>query len=339
MEARTIARKSRRKAVKKEAVRLSLSDYQFPGEMGAYWTAVGSAVGIFMLMALMLFAANWTGMLNGTGIRGIQGVQWWPICNFIAYPIVSILISNILATRHTKQLIAKSGRHAKVMPNNYGDLHRWLTHLSKLACISVPDMYLLEDDATYMYSIPGGTGTIVASTAMRDSFTTEEFTALLAIEIGHVKSHHMSLMLSNLYIRNASIVFKILLLPATAIQFLSQGWADLADYSADRVAMLLLADPTILNVTMVKKAVIMDSQADISAEELQAFMVASGDMSTDSAQMERHFKIGKFMSEHQNLAERVEQLRDFLGSAEGIAAFEKMDAVRREAGMLLDTKQ
>ena len=49
-----MARKSRRKAKKKEELKLSVSDYQFPGQKGAYLTAMGSTVGLFIIVGVIL---------------------------------------------------------------------------------------------------------------------------------------------------------------------------------------------------------------------------------------------------------------------------------------------
>ena len=330
-----MARKARRsrKTKKKDELVLKLSDYQFPGEKQAYWTAIGVTYGLFIAFAGFVAVSNYNGVMNSTGIKGIQGLNWWLIVNVLLIPLLMIFLGNYLATLHTRKKIKKAGRQAKVMPNNFGDIHKLLSSQASLAGMKLPHMYLLEDEVPYMYSIPGGPGTIVASELMRDAFGEDEFGAILAIEVGHVKSHHMSLELAIQYITNANVLWKVLLFPLMIIKFLASGWSDVAEYTADRCAALVLGGSAMINIAMVKRAAMFDKQADVSTEDLHAYLESTGDISTDAEQMERHFRIGNFITSQPNLHDRVETLNDFVHSEEGAAAFEKMAQIRTQLGI------
>jgi len=327
-----MARKTSRKPRKKEELKLSKSDYQFPGEARAYWTAMGATFGAFLMLVVFFFATMYSGInawAGGEGIKGWEGIEWPWVIGPLVYPIVSIIAGNLFATRHTKQLIKQGGRHAKVMPNNIGELHKVLVRLSSLAGVKLPHMYLLDDDAPYIYSIPGGPGTIVATKALRDQFTDEEFAVLLGREIGHIKSGHMGLILANTYIANANIALKVLLFPLLLIRLLSQGWEDVADFTADRVACLLSGSAALLNETMVKKAALVDKHSEVSTDDLRAFM-EGGDMSTDSAQMERQFRLGQFIASVPNMQDRIEQLSEWLRTDHYVQVHEKMERIRAQ---------
>ncbi len=327
-----MARKTKRRRKKKQELKLELTDYQFPGEKNGYWTAIGITIGVFLIAATMLFVANLNGMANGTGIRGLQGVKWWPIVNIIIFPWVTIVVANIMATRHSAASIKKVGRQAKVMPNNFPQLHRILANHANVVGMKLPNMYLLQDDAPYIYTIPGGPGTIVISSGLRDGVEEDDLSALIAHEMGHINSHHVRTTLAIGYITNANLVFKILLFPVLMIKLFAGGWTDLADFTADRFSLLVTGDASVLNKALVKMAVLADKQADITPEELRAYLESAGDISTDAAQMERQFRIGNFISSQPNLAERVEEMREFVRSDEGKAAFDKMQEIRKRAG-------
>ena len=251
-----MARKARRSRKKKKTneLALKLSDYRFPGEKQAYWMAIGITYGLFIALAAFVAVSNYNGVMNSTGIKGIQGLNWWAIGNLLVIPLLMILLGNYLATLHTKKKIKNAGRQAKVMPNNFVEIHKVLSNQATLAGMKVPHMYFLEDEVPYMYSIPGGPGTIVASELMRDAFSAEEFEALLAIEVGHAKSRHMSLELAIQYITNANVLWKVLLFPLMIIKFLASGWSDVADYTADRCAALVLGGSLMINIAIVKRA-------------------------------------------------------------------------------------
>jgi hypothetical protein len=78
----------------------------------------------------------------------------------------------------------------------------------------------------------------------------------------------------------------------------------------------------------VKFAVAADPNANITREELQALLDSAGDISTDAAQMERHFKVGQFMAARPILRERIEELTEFPGTDQGKAALAKMAEIQ-----------
>jgi len=332
-----MARKSKRRP-KRAEVTLKLSDYQFPGEKGAYWMATGATLGLFAWAAVMAFVFKGTlfGSLQYPSGEGPFGnVEWslWIILNTMVYPRLAIAVANALASRHSATDIKRVGRQAKVMPNNYGDLHRLLTQQANLIKMKPPNMYLLQDNAPYIYTIPGGPGTIVLSTGLRDGLDADELSTLIAHEMGHIHAHHVRTVLAINYITNANPLFKILLFPVLMIKLFARGWGELADFTADRFTLLVIGSAAVLNKALVKMAVLADKQADITPEELQAYLESSGDISTDAAQMERHFRIGSFISSQRNLQERIEEMREFLRSPEGKEAFEKMGELRRQAAV------
>jgi Tfp pilus assembly protein PilN len=51
---------------------------------------------------------------------------------------------------------------------------------------------------------------------------------------------------------------------------------------------------------------------------------------TDAQQIERHFKMGEFLTQHQALKERIEEIREFLKTEEGQQALQKMMEVRQK---------
>jgi len=318
-----MARKTRQKRRKKEELKLQPGDYEFPGEKQAYWSGVGTALGLFIVLAVMgFFIQKW---YRGAGITTI-----WTVVVIAAYPFLALASANLLATRHSAQQIKEVGRQAKVMPNNHGELYRVLANFAKLGGMNPPNMYLLEDDAPYIYTIPGGSGTIVASTALRDGLAEDEFAALVVQQMGHIKSRHVRTALAVDYVTNANLAFKLLLFPLLLIRILSSGWHQLSDFSADRFAMLLVGRSSLLNKAMVKMALLADKQADITLDELQTYLDSTVDIATDAGQMERHFRLGQFISQQPNLQERIEQLREFPQEEQCRQAFEKMEEIRQQ---------
>jgi Zn-dependent protease with chaperone function len=331
-----MARKARRRRAKRQQLGLEPHDYQFPGEKNSYWVAMGVTIGLFVWLAFMVWVLRYqmfpAHQLDALPVIGIPKAPAWWMLNLLVYPWVAIALANVLATRHSAADIKKAGRQARVAANNHPELHQLLATLARTAGMKLPQMYLLSSDSPYIYTIPGGSGTIVLSTGLRDGLEEAELKALIAHELGHINSHHVRTTLAIKYITNANPVFKVLFFPVLIIKLFSGGWADLAEFSSDRFAVLVTDNSEALNVALVRQAVLADKQADITPEELEAYLSSAGDISTDSTQMERHFRIGSFIGTQPNLQERISQIRDYLSSDEYSQGREKMEQLRSRLG-------
>ncbi len=328
-----MARRARRKPKKEKEVKLLVSDYQVPGEKQAYWQGVGLTIGLFVWLGFMVFVFKdtiFSNTLYGSGgLFGLNWQFWWIEFVLLAYPWMTIFVANILATRHSAKDIKEAGKQHKVMPNNFPDIYRTLSRLAKLGGLKKqPNMYLLDDNAAYIYAIPGGPGTIVASTGLRDGLEDDEFEALLAHQVGRIKSHHVRTELALQYVQNANKIFQVLLFPIWMIKFLSAGWKDITEFTADRFAILMMDSSSVLNKALVKKAALQNPEADITTEELQAYLDSTGDISTDADQMQRHFRLGNFISQQPNLQARIEANREFLTEEQGQETMAKMAKIR-----------
>jgi Zn-dependent protease with chaperone function len=321
-----VARRAKRQRKREPKAQLQMGDYQYPGERAGYWQGVCVLAGAFLVatvvVSLYVFgkgAAHMSSKIHG---------QWWVPLEILGYPVLSILVVNWLAVRPRRQQFKETGMQSKVLSKTYPQLKQMLTEQSKMLGMSEPDMYLVDDDMAYMYSMPGKGGTIVASKPLLGALKPEELAAMVGREMGHIKSHHVRMGLAINYIRRANLLWKILLFPVTLFSVMLRGWVDLTEYTADRVAFLVTGRAPVVNAALVKSAVAADKQSEVDSEELEAYLEGGADISTDSEQMERHFKIGQFLSSQKGLRERIEQMGDFARTTQGQAALAKMEEVR-----------
>ncbi len=297
---------------------MQLSDYQYPGEKQHYWQSVGAVV----------LVACWIAFMVWWWLHEMWPYQWSYLPLWV---IMSPLIVNYLAT-HPRRLQLKELWHtAKIWSNNYPQYHQMLTRFSKLADLPrAPEMYIVAEQASYIYSMPGGAGTIVATTGLLDELHPEEFQVLVAHEIGHIKSHHLRLDLAMTYVDNVSPLLKLAFGPVTAWQVLMGLWRDVIDYSADRVAVLLTQNPVALMRAIIKSAAAADEQADLTRAEIDAYLENTGTADTDGAQLERLFKINQFVKSQPNMQDRLQEIGDYLTSDEAQTAFEKLSRIRQQ---------
>ncbi|MFW6156477.1 MAG: M48 family metallopeptidase [Armatimonadota bacterium] len=321
----------RRLKRKKPEVELTVEDYRVPGEKRVYWEGVG---GLFALFAIAAYNIQWWMV----GIPLHQNIQpdaalygkWWIPLIVLFLPAVTWLIANFIALRRRNARIKQEGLHARVLNKNYPKLKTILAEQSKLLNMDEPEMYVLDEEDPYIYSMPGKSGKIVTTAGMLDSLNDEELALMIAREMGHIKAHHPRMMIVVNFILRANPVVKALLFPIAGMAPFLRGWMDLAEASADRMAVLMGGRPALVNAALVKLEVAVDREAEISKEELEAYLDTSSDMATDAGQIERHFKMGEFLGKHPALRERIEEIREFLRTSEGQEAMEKMTEAKQK---------
>ena len=132
--------------------------------------------------------------------------------------------------------------------------------------------------------------------------------------------------------RRANPIVKVLLFPITGLAIFLGGWAELAEATADRMAVLIAGRPALINAALVKLAVTSDNEAEITKSELEAYLDSGNDLATDADQIERHFKMGEFLGTHPALKERIEEVGDYYQTEDGQAALQKITDVRQKRG-------
>lgn len=316
-----MARKSKsRKPGKQQKLELSTKDFTFPGEKSSY---LGGIIGVGVVF-LVLAALGFFTVKNAAGQR-----LWYIPLEVMAWPVLAVVIGNVLAAKPRAAQLKKAGRQARVMSNNHAELYRVLTRQAGLLGFKKsPDMYVVQDDHPVIYSLPTGPGCVIASTSLLQQVTSEELEALLAHELTHIRCKHVRLELAMVFMRSTNLVVKILLFPVLLMGIFARAWIELIDFTADHGSLLVTLKPAVVNRAIVKLALIADPNAGITTEELATFLDSGGDIQTDAQQLERHFKVGQFMSSQPNLRERIEQLTEFPTSEQGKAAMAKMAEIQ-----------
>ena len=315
-----MARRSRQPRPKKKKLRLQLSDYQYPGEKMQYWQSVGIITGLFVWLAAM-----------GFWVLRVWTYQWVYLA---AWPIASVFVVNFMAARPRRRQLRKAGRQAKVMGSNYPQLYRLLTELSQVVGLrKPPEMYVLAEPSPYIYSLPGGVGTIILTKPLVELLSEEELVTLIAHELGHLKFHHLHLDLAMIYVDNVNLLLQFAFAPVTIWTRLMGAWRDVIDYTADRVTILLTHNSAALLRAMVKNAAAADAQAGLSQEEIEAYLASGGTLATDAAQMERYFKISEFVKNQPNMRDRIEEITQCSASEQAQAGWERIAQIRQELGL------
>lgn len=314
-----MARKIRRRKSKRPAaVTITASELRFPGQAKQYWLAVGVLTWACILIA-------------GTGFL-VTGKQYWQWVYLAAWPIASILLINFLSDRPRRRQLKQLGPQARVMGNNHPALYQMLQRLSQLLSMpKPPQMCLVEDEAPYIYSLAAGKGTIIVTRALVDLLTPEELAVMVGHELTHIKCHDLRLGSALSYIRIVSPLIAFFCGPVWVWSVLMGEWPDIIDYTADRGAVLVTGDLSLVNATLVKVAAEADPQAEVTSQDIEDYLSHGRQAELDAVQMERQFKLNRFIESQPNLRDRIEQVVEFSQSEEGQALLEKEAELRQHA--------
>ncbi|MGQ9732023.1 MAG: M48 family metalloprotease [Candidatus Zipacnadales bacterium] len=350
------------KPTKTKKVTLLVKDYQYPGERIAFLQAMW---GIRLLFLILAAICAWQAFAPDTGQFLKNKHQVWII--LLLYPELMIHGLNYLSARPRKMQLKKAGARAKVSPTNRPELHKLVRDASTLLCMKKPELYVLEDEVPYLYAVPGGAGSVLVSNQVLTVLQPEELAAAIAKQLGHLKSGHVAADLAITYIRNSNPLLKLVALPVTLMSFLMRGWQDMIDYTADRCSLLITRRLQSCTASMVKLAAAavrvtqiserdkrkaekrkqsrLDEAktdrelaaeeaertlAEISPEELDAYLAGRGELTDDAVQVERAFKISRFIEQQRNLKDRIRRLSEWAETEMCEEALAKVDAIRRE---------
>lgn len=304
--------KGRKRRAKTE---ITPKDYRYPGESGVYWTGLGGMLILFVwIVAMFLMFAR----------TPAKTMQWQWVYLFL-WPIAAVFIANYLSAKPRYAQIKKLGPQTRVRPNNHAELHTILTRQAGILGLEkLPRMYVVDDPSAVMYSLPGRPGAVIASKAVLAALTQDEFAALLARELGSHRAHNVRVGLAITWLQSSNPLLKILFLPLFIMSVFMRGWRDIAELTADRAAILVTGNEALVNLAMVKSVIAQDPNAEVDNQDLEAYVKGSADISSDSKQLERHYRIGQFIDSQPNMKERIEQIREYRKSDQAQKAFEKL---------------
>lgn len=309
-----MARKVRKRKPKKPVaqVKISWGQLRFPGEVAHYWLAVLALIWGCALVAV----AGWFA----------TGREYWQWAYLGLWPIGSLLLVNYLADLPRRKQLKEIGPTAWVRANNHAALYRQLTEVcATLGLRKTPRMALVEDESPYIYSMAGGAGTIVVTSSLVALLRSEELAILIAREVAHVKFGHIRLERALNYIHTVSPTLCVAFGPVWLWSALMGEWLDVVDYTCDRAALVVAGDPALVNATIVKAAAAADPQANITPDDVDAFLnLPKRDDSLDSAVMEQRFRLSRFIESQPNLRDRIEQVAEFYQSEEGQDLLQKL---------------
>ncbi len=347
------------KVQKRKKTILDIKDYQYPGEKMAYLQAIG---GIWALFLILGGITAYEAFKPDVGQFLHAKHQVWII--LLLYPAIATMGLNYISARPRKMELKKAGLRAKVAPTNQPQLHKLVKDASLLLCMKQPDLFLIDDEAPFLYAVPGKAGSIIMSSKCIEVLRPEELAAAVSKQLGHLKSGHVAVDLAITSIRGSNPLLQIVFLPATLMSLLMRGWQDTIDYTGDRCSLLVTRRLQTCTASMVKLAAagagitkdttrqkrrgvkkrerpgegLVDQDAEeaerslasINPDDLDAYLAGGGEMTDDPVQVERAFNISRFIEQQRNLKDRIRHLGEWAETDQCEAAVAKVDEIRAQ---------
>ncbi|MFQ6130969.1 MAG: M48 family metalloprotease [Armatimonadota bacterium] len=339
-------------AKRKKRLVLRDRDFRFPGERALYLQAV---LGVIVFCAVLAGISYWMAALAQKRTAETQRAQistkefeeltpeqqekikaqlqnprlvWQVPAALAAWPFATLLVVPILACAPMRRRLKKMGPRAKVMGNNYPEIWQLVRSQCQLIGVREPEAYVIDDDVAMVSTLSGRRPALLITKPAQEALTGEELAAAIAHELGHIKCGHVRMMNVIDYLLSAKRIWRVIWWPAGLLAFVLKGWAEVIEWSADRASLLLVGKIAAVNAFMVKLALESDVMGQVDSTELREYLAGGGELSSDGEQVERHYRIGTFISDQPGLTERIRMLGEFPKTDEGRAAFEKLAEIR-----------
>ncbi len=178
----------------------------------------------------------------------------WPVTrNLLAWLILGGVVLLILSGGH-KGKLKKRWPHSKVTGTAHQDIRMRFNQLCRLLDVKkIPELYIIDSSEVAAMVRGMGSPYLVISKRLVDVLAPNEFDALVATLLGHIKAGTVFWRNFMLTLGDANGLLQFVCLPYVIMAKLMTGYLDASQHTADRVAMLLIGgDYHLLTMTLIK---------------------------------------------------------------------------------------
>lgn len=208
----------------------------------------------------------------------------------------------------------------RLSPRQRPDLYELLTESAQVLDMPPPELYLLQNPFPNAFAIGMDRHTVVLTSGLIDLLDTDETRAVVAHELGHIKSGHMlyrtiAIFLSLLGL-NAVRNLPIVNLLSQALRYALFDWYRKSELTADRAGLLVAQDAAVSVSTLLKLAG--GPRGRIDEESRTEFLKQADDYEDMDASLLNilyKFEMTRFQT-HPFPAVRAREISQWAGSAE-----------------------
>lgn len=254
------------------------------------------------LIALVLLSAA-VAIPSGMRLKGL-GILWgWTLLGFL------ILAG---AVRRTLQRLRARGLQIRVMPNTFPEMKQLLSRMCKQLGIREPEAFIVRGEHRNFQTLGlWSPYFLILDETVWEPLNQAELEALVAHELGYIRSGHVFWRTLVLTAQELHPLWRLLGLPLQLFAAcLRMAWMNIIEFTADRVALLLIRDPQICISALLKRAVEMDPTSNLEPHEIDDYL-RRGALSVQAQDVEDHYRVGTFVRSHPLLQARLGDLIRF----------------------------
>lgn len=257
-----------------------------------------------LIVVVLLSAA--VAIPSGLRLKGLGIIWGWTLLGFL------ILAG---ATRRKLQRLRARGLPIKVMPNTFPEVKQILTRMCKGLGIREPEAFVVQGEYRSFQTLGlQAPYFMILDEAIREPLNQAEFEALVAHELGYIRSGHVFWRTLVLTAQELHPLWRLLGLPLQLFAAcLRLVWMNTIEFTADRVALLLTRDMQACISALLKRAVEADPTSNLEPHEIDDYL-QRGPLSVQAQDVEDHYKVGTFVRSHPLLQARIEDLARFAQS-------------------------
>jgi Zn-dependent protease with chaperone function len=291
-----------------------LSDYVAEGERGE---GVKAFLIWFVLMALMSVVLVFVpvDVMRNIGI----GISIWWLLSALGY----FFIAPFLLLRRLR-LDESSRITARTQPR----LSSAIAKGSAIMGVPEPEAYLLPEGISQVKILGAAPQFILVTKAATELLAPHELDALILRALVHSRENHVRRLSMLQFLADTPPAARILAWPISFYAaLLNMAWHELAEQTADRLALIILRNPKIFMSAILKQLAESDPQMreiGVTPADVDAYIQQDGRIDAAGHSVSTQYKIGSAIGDNPYMEARIAAFNDWARSPEFQAALEKL---------------
>jgi len=308
--------KAKKQAAQTIAAAPDLSDYAAQDEVSE-----GKKAFLIWFIAMLLLSVVLAAVPN-MQIVGMVILVWW-IASSAAY--------FIFAPRAMRRRLEEQGSEIRIAAKNQPRLHTLLSKGSAMIGVTEPAGFLVDEPFSQVRILNSGKANenfVIITQAACDLLQPPELDCLVIRALIHARQNHVRRLMIVQILADTPPLMRVLAWPvAFYANLLRMSWSDLAEQTADRLALLVIKHEKLLMSALLKQFSSSDPlmrENNVTTEEIDSYISQGGKIDMTGSTVSTDYKIGSSIQANPYLEERVNALRLWAGSKEFRAALQKL---------------
>lgn len=291
-----------------------LGDYVEPSERGEGTKAV-----LIWLLSIVVVSAVLS-IWEATRPFGIGVFVWW---------LLSVLGYFIVAPYMVLRRLRAHGAEYEITAKKYPRLKTLLSKGSSMLGVSEPEAFLTAEGASQVRLIGRKDPYfLVITQATCELLQGPELDCLVLRALVHARQGHGARLMLLQFLSDTPYAVRLLVWPVALYGYLLRFfWLDIAEKTADRLALLLIKNHKLLTSALLKQHVATDPimQAnDISSRDVDNFVRQEGNIGMAGTEISTQYKMGSAIHENPYLEERLQAISNWAKSPDFADALKKL---------------